>query len=161
MATASDDGFALCAKNDWGVMLPQAVPIETVAVWVTAYRAALNRCGKSFDPNKLILARGLHLGVNDASAWAEAGPAYETFLAMARKVAESPDGNASPMPFDVNSVRASAMICGPETCIEKLQAIRALGIEYVIFFSNMGELSHPLVMESLNRFATTVMLELT
>lgn len=160
MATASGDGFDLCAKNGWGVMLPQAVPIETVALWVTDYKTALDRYGKPFDPNKLILARGLHLGDDDATAWAEAGVAYENFLALAQRVAESPDGNASPMPFDLDSVRGSTMICGTETCIEKLQAIRALGIEYVIFFSNMGGLSHSLVMESLKRFATTVMLEL-
>lgn len=157
MATVSDDGFDLCVEHDWGVMLPQAVPIETVAHWVTAYRAAFARQGKPFDPKKLILARGLHLGEDDTSAWAEAGPAYEEFLALARKVAESPDGNASPMPFDVSSIRASALICGPETCIEKLQAVRELGIEYVIFFSNMGGLAHSLVMESLSRFAKLVM----
>ena len=160
MATTSDDGFDLCAKNDWGVMLPQAAPIEMVALWVANYKTSLDRYGKPFDSNRLILARGLHLGDADASAWAEAGRAYETFLALAKRVAESPDGNASPMPFDVDSVRASSMICGAETCIEKLQAIRALGIEHVIFFSNMGGLSHPLVMESLKRFATTVMPEL-
>ena len=160
MATVSDDGFDACVKHGWGVMLPQAVPIATVANWVNAYKAAFERQRKPFDPKKLILARGLHLGEDDTSAWAEAGPAYEEFLALARKVAESPDGNASPMPFDVNSIRASAMICGPETCIEKLAAVRELGIEYVIFFSNMGGLAHPLVMESLRRFAKSVVPQL-
>ncbi len=160
MATVSDDGFDLCVEHGWGVMLPQAVPIETVAHWVTGYRAAFERRGKPFDPEKLILARGMHLGVDDASAWDEAGPAYEEFLALARKVAESPTGNASPMPFDSSAIRASAMICGSETCIEKLQEVRDLGIEYVIFFSNMGGLAHSLIMESLNRFATSVMPQL-
>ena len=160
MATVSDDGFDLCVEHGWGVMLPQAVPLETVALWVTAYRAAFERKGKPFEPKKLMLARGLHVGADDTSAWDEAGPAYEEFLALARKVAENPNGTASPMPFDVNSIRASAMICGPETCREKLLAVRELGIEYVIFFSNMGGLAHSLITQSLRRFANSVMPQL-
>ena len=160
MATVSDDGFDLCVENGWGVMLPQAVPLETVSHWVDSYKAAFERKEKPFDAEKLMLARGLHVGDDDESAWAEAGPAYEEFLALARKVAESPDGNASPMPFDVDSIRASALICGSETCIEKLNAVRELGIEYVIFFSNMGGLAHSLITESLTRFAKAVMPQL-
>jgi hypothetical protein len=52
------------------------------------------------------------------------------------------------------------MICGPETCIEKLNAVRALGIEYVIFFSNMGGLDHSLITQSLTHFSKAVMPEL-
>ena len=49
------------------------------------------------------------------------------------------------------------MICGADSCIEKLNAVHALGIEYVIFFSNMGGLSHRGVMKSLQRFSEKVM----
>ena len=157
MATVSDDGFELCVEHDWGVMLPQAVPLEIVAKWVSSYRAAFERHGKPFDPSKLLLARGLHVGNDDDSAYAEFGPPYHEFLELARKVAESPDGDSSPMPFGAEGLNETAVLGGPELCIEKLQAIRELGIEYVIFFSNMGGLEHALVMESMRRFAASVM----
>ena len=137
--------------------LPQGVPLETVGKWVSSYKAAFERHGKPFDADKLMPARGLHVGSDDTRAWQEGGPPYEEFLELARRVAESPDGNASPMPFNAKSMRESAMICGPETCVEKLRAVRELGIEYVIFFSNMGGLDHALVMESMRRFAAFVM----
>ena len=160
MATVSDDGFDMCVEHGWGVMLPQAVPLESVDKWVLSYKTAFERHGKPFDPDKLMLARGLHIGRDDERAWEEGGPAYEKFLELASKVAESPDGNASPLPINVESIRESAMICGPETCIEKLRAVRELGIEYVIFFSNMGGLDHALVMESMRRFTASVMPQL-
>lgn len=157
MATVSDDGFELCVKNGWGVMLPQAVPLEIVARWVASYKGQFEAQGKPFDADKLILARGLHIGTDDAGAWREAGGAYEEFLALAQEVAKSPEGSASPMPFNSDSISDSAMICGPDTCVDKLQAVRDLGIEYVIFFSNMGGLDNALIVESLRRFSATVM----
>ena len=157
MATVSEDGFDLCVEHGWGVMMPQAVPLEIVEKWVSAYRAAFERHGKPFDVSKLILARGLHVGKDDDSAVAEFGPPYHEFLELAKKVAESPHGNASPMPFGAEGLNDTAVLGGPERCIERLQAIRELGIEYVIFFSNMGGLEHRLVMESLRRFSVSVM----
>ena len=117
MATVSDDGFDMCVEHGWGVMLPQGVPLETVGKWVSSYKAAFERHGKPFDADKLMPARGLHVGSDDTRAWQEGGPPYEEFLELARRVAESPDGNASPMPFNAKSMRESAMICGPETCV--------------------------------------------
>jgi len=157
MATVSEDGFDLCVKNEWGVMLPQAVPLETVAKWVADYRDTFDRYGKPFDPNKLILARGLHVGDDDASARAEFSPSYNEFLELARRVARSPDGNVSPMPFGAEGLAETAVIGSPATCMAKLLLIRELGIEYVIFFSNMGGLTHSQVTESMKRFATDVM----
>ena len=37
--------------------------------------------------------------------------------------------------------------------------MRELGIEYVIFFSNMGGLDHALVMESMRRFVASPLLK--
>lgn len=157
MATTSDDGFELCVERGWGVMLPQAVTLDVVGQWVTAYKDTFARAGKAFDPAKLILARGLHLGEDDASAWREAGSAYREFLELAQEVARPPGNEQAPLSFDLERIADSAMICGPDTCIEKINAVRALGIENVIFFSNMGGLSHELVMRSLQRFGDAVM----
>lgn len=157
MATTSDDGFRLCVERDWGVMLPQAVTLDVVAHWVAAYKSVLARAGKRFDPAKLILARGLYVGADDQGAWREAGPAYREFLELAQRVAQAPCDGAAPLSFDLDSIADSAMICGAHGCIEKLRAVQALGIEYVIFFSNMGGLSHERVVDSLRRFGAEVM----
>jgi alkanesulfonate monooxygenase SsuD/methylene tetrahydromethanopterin reductase-like flavin-dependent oxidoreductase (luciferase family) len=157
MATTSDDGFELCVERGWGVMLPQAVTLDVVGQWVAAYKDAFLRARKAFDPAKLILARGLYIGEDDASAWEEAGPAYREFLELAQKVARPPGNELAPLSFDLERIADSAMICGADSCIEKLDAVRALGIEYVMFFSNMGGLSHRRVMKSLQRFGGKVM----
>jgi len=159
MATTSEDGFELCVERGWGVMLPQAVSLDVVEQWVGAYRNAFERSGKAFDPSKLILARALYVGDDDDHAWNEAGPAYREFLERAQQVAQSPDNAGAPLSFDLDRIADTAMICGPEACIEKLQDVRALGIEYVIFFSNMGGLSHRRVIDSLRRFGEAVMPE--
>jgi alkanesulfonate monooxygenase SsuD/methylene tetrahydromethanopterin reductase-like flavin-dependent oxidoreductase (luciferase family) len=157
MATTSDDGFALCARHGWGVMLPQAVPLERVASWVTAYKAACADAGRSFDPAQLILARGLYIGSDDRQAWDAAGMAYRDFLIRAQQVAAAPGGEAAPLSFDLAGIRDSAIICGSAAAIEKLRAIHALGIGHVIFFGNMGGLAHEHVVTSLRRFAASVM----
>lgn len=159
MATVSEDGFDLCVRNDWGVMLPQAVPLDIVADWVASYRNTLDRYGKPFAPNKLILARGLHVGADNASALAEFGPSYNEFLELARRVAQSPGDDASPMPFGAEGLVETAVIGSPALCVEKLGLIGELGIEYVIFFSNMGGLAHSQITESMQRFAADVMPE--
>jgi alkanesulfonate monooxygenase SsuD/methylene tetrahydromethanopterin reductase-like flavin-dependent oxidoreductase (luciferase family) len=157
MATTSEDGFEQCVKNNWGVMLPQAVSMKLVASWVASYKSVLDRHEKSFDPRKLILARGLHLGSNDAVAWSEGSGPYLEFLELAQSVAKAPNSSAPAMSFDATGIADNTMICGPARCIEQLEMIRELGIEYVIFFSNTGGLDHHLVMESLQRFSTDVM----
>lgn len=159
MATVSDDGFDRCIDHGWGVMLPQGVPLDVVERWVAAYKSAHARRGIDYDPGRLMLARGLYAGADDATAWREAGGAYEEFIDLAQKVAASPEGGASPVPFTSEGIRESALIAGPRTCAEKLRAIRALGIEHVIFFGNMGGLAHARVMDSMRRFAQHVMPE--
>jgi hypothetical protein len=51
------------------------------------------------------------------------------------------------------------VIGSPALCVEKLGLIGELGIEYVIFFSNMGGLAHSQITESMQRFAADVMPE--
>ena len=157
MATTSDDGFDLCVRHGWGVMLPQAMTLDVIENWVAAYRATFDRYDKPFDASKLILARGLYLGVDDASAWAEGSGPYLEFLRLAQNVAQAPGGNTSPLSFDIESVSESTLIGGPQRCREQLEAIRTIGIDYIIFFCNMGGLDHALVMASMQRFATEVL----
>lgn len=157
MATTSRDGFERCVAGGWGVMLPQAVSLKIVAQWVAEYREVCDEFEVGFDASKLILARGLHIAVSDELAWSDAGSAYQDFLERAVSVAAAPGGEATPLTFDLESIGSTALICSAQTATEKLQEIRKLGIENVIFFSNMGGLAHELVVESLQHFAEQVM----
>lgn len=160
MATMSEDGFERCVEHGWGVMLPQGFSLDLVSQWVANYRAVLERSGKAFDPNKLILARGLYVGEDDDSAWEEGGTPYLEFLENGRRVAQSPGGESAVIASSNADVRASELIGGPDLCVEKLRVIRDLGVGEVIFFINMGGLKHPLVMQSLRRFTSSVLPQL-
>jgi probable F420-dependent oxidoreductase len=162
VATESDEGFRRCAAHGWGVMLPQGRSLGVVADQVGRYRRVLSEMGIDYDPMKLILARALHVGFDDRAAWEEAEVPYRGFLNLAARVAAPPAGGAAAHnPFDTEIQRDSVIFGGPETCASSMRRIQDLGVEYVIFFVNMGELAHQRIMRSLRLFAEEVVPRLT
>lgn len=158
-ATNSDFGIRLCLEKGWGVMLAQGTPMATVAEQVGLYRRALADAGLPWDPNRLILARSLYVGETDEEAWAVAEPAYLAFLKRAASLSAPPQGRqGATNPFGEARVQRDAVLFGgPDRVTELLQEIAGLGIERVILFVHMGELSHEQIMNSLRLFASEVM----
>jgi probable F420-dependent oxidoreductase len=158
LATASREGLERCAREGWGVLLPQGQSLEMVEQHLATYKTALAEVGRPYDPSRIVLARALYVAENDTQAWHEVQRPYEEFLAAARKVAMPPD--ASPParnPFDTDTLQDVAVFGGPDACTATLKRIADLGIERVIFFVNMGGLPHAQIMGSLQRFASEVM----
>ncbi|HEY0518429.1 MAG TPA: LLM class flavin-dependent oxidoreductase [Ilumatobacteraceae bacterium] len=158
VATESDDGLRRCAREGWGVMLPQGRPLHVVEKAVKAYHDALDHEGVPFNPEMLVLARALHISDSDDSAWAVAGPEYSAFIEGAIVAAAGPKGPTSRAhnPFATEKFADSVVFGSPETCIKQTERLRDLGVEYVIWFTRFGELAHADTIRTLERFASEV-----
>jgi alkanesulfonate monooxygenase SsuD/methylene tetrahydromethanopterin reductase-like flavin-dependent oxidoreductase (luciferase family) len=161
VATDSEDGLRRCAVEGWGVMLPQGRPLKNIARSVELYRTVLSSEGIPFDPEKLVVARALHVGVTDEAAWATAGPHYSSFIEGAITAAAGPNGPArAHNPFESDSFASSyedSVVFGsPETCARKTLQLRDLGVEYIIWFTRFGSLPHADTIRTLQRFASEV-----
>jgi alkanesulfonate monooxygenase SsuD/methylene tetrahydromethanopterin reductase-like flavin-dependent oxidoreductase (luciferase family) len=160
-ATASADGLARCAENGWGVMLAQGTPLAKIADTVALYRQQLDRLGKPFDPNKLVLARGMFCASStDEAVDAFVGP-YAQFLERAARISAPPPSAGEPHrnPFDPGDqgVRDS-LVCGdPDECIRAMDEIAELGVGQVLFFFNIADVAHDRVLASLELFAEHVL----
>ncbi len=166
VASGSEAGIRRCVENDWNLMLTQGLPPEIIAGQIATYRRLLAEAGKPFDPARLLVARALYVGRDDATAWAQVDEPYGRFLQRARRLAAPPDGSpgVSPSapdgatnPFDTETLRAASVFGGPATCVERISALRALGVEHILFFIHIGDLSHGQIMTSLDRLHDEVL----
>ena len=161
LATDSPDGLALCAEEDWGVLLPQGTSLTVTAGQMKRYVDALAGAGHGPERARAYLARATYVAPTDEQAWAEAEGPYKDFLDYADKLrrataAGSAGGGRSPFDLDAD-LRSSALFGSPETIIAGLGAIRELGIERVMLFMHMGALPHDKIMSSLDLFAREVL----
>ncbi|MCU1454114.1 MAG: Alkanal monooxygenase alpha chain [Acidimicrobiales bacterium] len=161
VATDSEDGLRRCAREGWGVMLPQGRPLRNIERSVELYRKVLDEEGLAFDPEKLVVARALHVAATDDEAMAVAGPQYASFIEGALTAAAGPNGPArAHNPFEsdtfASSYADSVVFGSPETCVTKTLQLQDLGVEYVIWFTRFGNLPHAATIQTLDRFAREV-----
>jgi alkanesulfonate monooxygenase SsuD/methylene tetrahydromethanopterin reductase-like flavin-dependent oxidoreductase (luciferase family) len=160
-ATGSDDGFRRCADNGWGVMLPQATPPPVIAGLVQRFEAQLGGPGSA--RGRTVLARGMYCAPTTGEALATYVPPYLDTLELAARVSAPPtavDGGSPRNPFQVDDPAAvgEGIVCGdPDACAVALQSLQDIGVDYVIFFVNLGGMDHGQVMQSLRLFAAEVM----
>lgn len=168
VATDSPAGLAQCAREDFGVLLPQGTSLDVTAAQVGRYRGALAAAGKSADEGRVYLARAAHVAPTDERAWDEATGPYQAFLSYAdrlRRGAAAPDGGQGQdggqqgrSPFDLDAdLRSSTLFGSPETVLAGLAKIRDLGIGRVMLFVHMAELPHEKIMASLELLASEVL----
>jgi alkanesulfonate monooxygenase SsuD/methylene tetrahydromethanopterin reductase-like flavin-dependent oxidoreductase (luciferase family) len=144
------------ARAGFNVLLDQLSTPEVCGQRLAAYRDAVQSMGKVFDPMQVGLTRGLHMAMNPR----ERDQQHELraqFLDNVRKLTINPNAAAgtlavpaSPAEFRAQT-EATTLIGTPEEIIQRLQVIRAQGIEYVLLMDVGGSI------ESLRRFAREVM----
>lgn len=162
-ATGSDDGLRRCAENGWGVLLPQGISREAVRAVVERYAAQVADLSLPFQPEKLVLARGMYCAESDQAAQDTYLGPYVDFLERAARVSAPPskeEGAAHRNPFQLDDPAKllETLICGdPESCVAAVRQLEELGIDQVILFVNLGGMDHDLVMRSLRLFAAEVM----
>jgi alkanesulfonate monooxygenase SsuD/methylene tetrahydromethanopterin reductase-like flavin-dependent oxidoreductase (luciferase family) len=161
VATDSPDGLARCAAEDWGVLLPQGTSLTVTAGQMKRYAEALAGAGQGPGRARAYLARATYVAPSDAQAWAEAEGPYKDFLGYADTLRRATGPGAAPggrSPFDLDAdLRDSALFGSPETVIDRLRAIKELGIDRVMLFLHLGGLPHEKIMSSLDLFAREVL----
>jgi alkanesulfonate monooxygenase SsuD/methylene tetrahydromethanopterin reductase-like flavin-dependent oxidoreductase (luciferase family) len=64
----------------------------------------------------------------------------------------------NPFQLENDPTLRQSLVCGsPDECSRSLEELAGLGIDYVIFFVNLGGMEHDRVVESLCLFAREVM----
>jgi alkanesulfonate monooxygenase SsuD/methylene tetrahydromethanopterin reductase-like flavin-dependent oxidoreductase (luciferase family) len=162
-ATTGADGLRRCAENDWGIVLAQGTTLASVGEVLDRYREQLELVGRPYSPERVTIARGMFCGATDEEALAAYVGPYRAFLDLAAEVSAAPSaggGSAPRNPFQVAdeaSLLESLIVGSPDTCEGSLRVLEEMGIGNVIFFVNLGGLTHASVVESLRRFATDVL----
>jgi alkanesulfonate monooxygenase SsuD/methylene tetrahydromethanopterin reductase-like flavin-dependent oxidoreductase (luciferase family) len=160
VATDSPDGLAMCAAQDWGVLLPQGTSLTVTRDQMERYTAALAGAGAGPERARVYLARAAHVAATDEQAWAEAEGPYKEFLGYADKLRRAQAGSApgGRSPFDLDAdLRDSALFGSPDTVIARLREIHALGVDRVMLFLHLGGLAHEKIMSSLDLLAREVL----
>jgi alkanesulfonate monooxygenase SsuD/methylene tetrahydromethanopterin reductase-like flavin-dependent oxidoreductase (luciferase family) len=159
VATDSPEGLAMCAAEDWGVLLPQGTSLTVTAGQMERYAQALATGGAGPGRARAYLARAAHVAATDGQAWAEAEGPYKDFLGYADRLRR---GNGQAVggrsPFDLDAdLRSSALFGSPETVLAGLRDIRELGIDRVMLFLHLGGMPHEKIMSSLDLLGREVL----
>lgn len=148
------DSIRRVAARGHNLLLDQFASMQETGRRFALYRDAMQANGFGFDPSQVGVARAFHVARDDAEKQA----ALDRRLAAQRRlhtISQRPDGNntASIMAFSDTreASEESALYGNPDQIARKLEALQAMGVEYVLL--NGGGTSR----ENLRRFAKEVM----
>lgn len=165
VAGMSADSIRRVAGHNWNLLMGQLETFDQIAAGVETYRATLQELGHGYNPNKIVLARAMYCAEDVEEARRQTEKPYMWFRTVAQQVASAPNqarsyqgGGAFAAPPDFEQIVNNVAIFGPpEFCIERIEFLRGMGFEDIIFFINFGGIEHKQVMRSLERFASQVM----
>jgi alkanesulfonate monooxygenase SsuD/methylene tetrahydromethanopterin reductase-like flavin-dependent oxidoreductase (luciferase family) len=149
------------AENGFNLLLGQNGSPELVAESIGIYRKAVEAQGRLYDPMTVGLTRALHIAVNDEEREA-AHQLRMRFMRNVQQLSLSPSGDSPALgrprrALGVEDMRKAtetdALIGTPEEIVERLERLRAGGVEYVLLIDVGGSLP------ALRSFAREVMPE--
>jgi alkanesulfonate monooxygenase SsuD/methylene tetrahydromethanopterin reductase-like flavin-dependent oxidoreductase (luciferase family) len=153
MGAGSPASIKLVARRGYGLLLDQYASVEQVGERIQLFRSELAAHGHVFDPMRV----GVTRSVNVITTVAEREKAIETRIAGRRRVdrlARRPDGQNSSSFFSYadtpEAAEASALYGTPDEIAAKLEALREIGVEYVLLNPAGG-------IQSLRRFAAEIL----
>jgi alkanesulfonate monooxygenase SsuD/methylene tetrahydromethanopterin reductase-like flavin-dependent oxidoreductase (luciferase family) len=148
------DSIARVARRGHNLLVDQFCPIEVAGQRVALYRAEMAKNGFTCHPSQAGVARAFHVARDRADKEA----ALDRRVAAQRRlttISQRPDGKNTASIMAYSDTRAaseaSAMYGSPDEIARKLEALRDMGVEYVLL--NGGGTSR----ENLRRFAREVM----
>jgi alkanesulfonate monooxygenase SsuD/methylene tetrahydromethanopterin reductase-like flavin-dependent oxidoreductase (luciferase family) len=154
VAAGSPASIRKVAEHGYKLLLDQFASTGTIAERFDLYRSEVEKHGRRFDPMDVGVCRAFFVARNAA----DKAQAIENRLAAQRRLtslAQAPDGkNRSSMMTFADTREAteeSALYDMPDKIAQKLERLRALGIEHVLLNGPSGSREH------LRRFAREVM----
>lgn len=154
MSAARSASIARVAERGGNLLLDQYASAEALGRRIAFFRAEVERRGRRFDPASVIVARDLYVARNRAdreAALERRRKVQERTLAVSRDPAR-PGGSHILFYDRAGADTEQSLLYGtPDEIADRLGALRALGIDYVIL--NIGDQSR----DSLRAFARDIM----
>src|SRR5262249_50666499 len=154
VAAGSPSSIRKVAEHGYKLLLDQFASTATIAERFDLFRSEVEKRGRRFDPMDVGVCRAFFVARNAA----DKAQAIENRLAAQRRMtslAQAPDGTgkSSMMSFaDTREATEESALYGmPDEIAQKLERLRALGIEHVLLNGPSGSREH------LRRFAREVM----
>lgn len=157
----SPDSIRYAAENGFNLLLGQNGGPELVAESIGVYRRAIEAQGRHYDPMTVGLTRALHIAMNQEEREA-AHQLRMQFMRNVQQLSLSPSGQSAGLGRPRRALgieemhqatESDALIGPPEEIVERLQRLRAGGVEYVLLIDVGGSVS------ALRTFARKVMPE--
>lgn len=144
---AGEEGFKL--------LLDAYAPPDVTGQRIGVYRDAVRAQGRTFEPSNVAVTRALHYASNQEER-EEAYAQRAKFLLGVQSLAADPNRPSSiALPTTpeetARSTEASALIGDSDEIIRRVQALQAVGVEYILLLDVGGS------REALRRFAREVM----
>jgi alkanesulfonate monooxygenase SsuD/methylene tetrahydromethanopterin reductase-like flavin-dependent oxidoreductase (luciferase family) len=153
MAAGSPDAIRRVAQRGCSLLLDQFASPQVIGERIALFKAELEARGRAYRPMEVAVARDVHVARNAADK-AAALERNAKFRQRTFEVSRTPgkQGRSHMLAYEHTpaSTEAVALYGTPEEIVEKIEALRAVGVAYVL--GNFGGSSR----ESMRRFAREV-----
>lgn len=154
VGAGSEPAIRAAAESGFRLLLDQLGTVEVTGARLAIYRKALEQSGRPFDPYHVGVTRALHLAMNDEER-RQAHELRAKFLLGIQFLGAQAKSSSLALPASFEDVQrqteGTALIGTPEEMIERLKALQAVGVKYVLFMDVSGS------REALRVFAREVM----
>lgn len=155
VGAASDESIRRSGADGFNLLLDQIGTPDIVGRRIATYREAVEQCGRVFDPGHVGVTRALHLVSNDAE-WRAAHELRQKLVAQLKAQAGASASSFAHEKLSTFSdtsftVDEAALIGYPHEVVEKIEALRQQGVDYVLLADVTGS------PRSLEIFAEEVM----
>jgi luciferase family oxidoreductase group 1 len=153
MAASSAESIRGCARRGVNLLLDQFAAPELIGERIALYRHESEAAGRDYDATRVAVARNFWVAADAAdktAALRRQAQANERLLALSRGPASRPSSHILGYSDEPGAREAHALIGTPDEIAEKLAALRAVGVDYVLL-SGQGS------RDNLRRFAREIM----
>jgi alkanesulfonate monooxygenase SsuD/methylene tetrahydromethanopterin reductase-like flavin-dependent oxidoreductase (luciferase family) len=153
MAAGSAASIRRVAERGCNLILDQFAPVALTGERLALFRTEVEKRGRRFDPTAVAVARDLYVAKDRAdkeAALARNLKGHERILSVARSPERAGGSHILAYSHSLAAAEAASLVGTPDEIAEKLDKLRALGVEYLILSMNGAR-------DSLRRFARDIM----
>jgi alkanesulfonate monooxygenase SsuD/methylene tetrahydromethanopterin reductase-like flavin-dependent oxidoreductase (luciferase family) len=153
MAAGSAESIRRVAERGCNLMLDQFAAPQVIGERIALFKAEVEARGRIFRPDEVVVARDVHIAIDKADRMAaleRSVKSRERILAVARDPSRPGGSHQLAYQHTPEATEAVALYGSPDEVMEKIERLRAVGVEYVL--ASFGASSR----ESLRRFAREV-----
>ena len=160
VGAGSEASIRNVARNDFNLLLDQMSPFEAIGDKIRVYREELEKLGKTYDPERVAVTRGMMVANNDNQR-AEAHILRGKFISEVQVLSKdksqgpkafSPVGNSS----DTDAISENGAVLGDSDEMgERVERLREQGVHTILLHDLSGS------SEALQQFAEEVMPKFT